>query len=108
MDEAENQINHAENKEAKKKNKPSEQQEKKRIWRNEDSISSLWENFKQSNIHIIACQKKRKGRKLKICLKKIIKENFPNLVNKMDIQAQEAQSSKQDGPKEAHSTTHHN
>ena len=50
MDEAENQINDLKHKEA--KNNQSEQQEK-RILKKEDSISSLWDNFKQSNIHII-------------------------------------------------------
>ena len=38
---------------------------------------------------------------------KIMKENFPNLMKEIDIQAQEAQSPKQDGCKEAHSKTHH-
>ena len=47
VDEAENQIN----KEA--KNNHAEQQEEKRIQNNEDSVSSLWNNFKKFNIHII-------------------------------------------------------
>ena len=50
MDEAKNQINDLEHKEA--KNNQSEQEEK-RIQNNENSISSLWDNFKRSNIHII-------------------------------------------------------
>ena len=50
VDEAKNQINDLQHKEA--KNNQSEQQEK-RILKKEDSISSLWDNFKQSNIHII-------------------------------------------------------
>ena len=51
MDSVENHINDLEHKEA--KNKQSEQEEKKRIQNNEDSISNLWDNFKHSNIHII-------------------------------------------------------
>ena len=51
VDEAKNQINDLEYKDA--KNNQSEQQEEKRILKNEDSISSLWDNFKRSNIHII-------------------------------------------------------
>ena len=51
VDEAENQINDLEHKEA--KNNQSAQEEEKRIQKNEDSISSLWDNFKRSNIHII-------------------------------------------------------
>ena len=37
-----------------------------------------------------------------------MKENFPNLVQEIDMQVQETQSPKQDGCKEAHSKTHHN
>ena len=51
VDEAENQINDLEHKEA--KNNQSEKQEVKRTPKNEDSINSLWDNFKRSNIHII-------------------------------------------------------
>ena len=50
MGEAENQITDLEHKED--KNNQSEQQEK-RIQKSEDSISSLWDNFKHSNIHVI-------------------------------------------------------
>ena len=39
---------------------------------------------------------------------KIMKENFPNLAKKIDIQVQEAQSPKQVGPKQVHTKTHHN
>ena len=39
----------------------------------------------------------------------IMKENFPNLAKEIDFQeAQEAQSPKEVGPKEAHTMTHHN
>ena len=51
VDEAENQINDLEHKEA--KNNQSEQREEKRIQNKEHSISSLWDNFRRSNIHII-------------------------------------------------------
>ena len=46
VDKAENQINDVEHKEA--KNKQSEQQEEKRIQKNEDTVSSQWDNFKRS------------------------------------------------------------
>ena len=58
MDEAENQINNLEHKEA--KSNQSEQQQEKRIQKNEDSISSLWENFKRSNILIIGMPEEEK------------------------------------------------
>ena len=38
---------------------------------------------------------------------KIMKENFPNLVKEIDIEVQEAQNPKQDGPKEGHTKAHH-
>ena len=44
VDETENQINDVEHKEAKKHQ--TEQEAKKRIPQNEDSVSSLWDNFK--------------------------------------------------------------
>ena len=51
MDEAKNQINDLEHKEA--KNNQSEQQQGKTTPQNEDSVSRLWGNFKHYNIHII-------------------------------------------------------
>ena len=54
LNEANNQINDMEHKEA--KNNQSEQEEK-RIRKNEDSVSSLWDNFKRPNILIIGALK---------------------------------------------------
>ena len=51
MDEAKNQINDLEYKEA--KNDQSEYQEEKKQPPNKDSVSSLWNKFKHSNSHII-------------------------------------------------------
>ena len=50
MDENKNHINDLECREAKNNHRV---QEEKRIQNNEDSINSLWDNFKRSNIHII-------------------------------------------------------
>ena len=62
MDEAENQINDLEHKEA--KNNQAEQKEEKES-KKEDNVSSLWENFKHSKIHIIRMpEEKRKSKKL--------------------------------------------
>ena len=52
VDKAENEINDWEDEEA--KNNQSEQQEEKRIQKNKDSVSALWDNFKRSNICIIS------------------------------------------------------
>ena len=49
MEEAENQCNALEHKEA--KHNQSEQEEK-RIQKNEDIVSNPWDNLKHSNIHI--------------------------------------------------------
>ena len=54
LHEAKNQINNWEHKEA--KNNQSEQEEKKRIQKIEDSKSRLCDNFKRSSIHITSVQ----------------------------------------------------
>ena len=55
----------------KQKKNQSQQQKEKRIQNNEGSISSLWDNFKKSNIYIIRVPKeKKKCKKLGIYLKK--------------------------------------
>ena len=62
VDEAESPINDLEHKES--KNNQSEQKKKKNP-PNEDSVSSLWDNFKKSNIHLIRVpEEKRKSKKL--------------------------------------------
>ena len=60
VDEAENQINDLEHKEA--KNNQSEQQEEKRIQNYEDSVRSLWDNFKCTNIGITAVLEEERTR----------------------------------------------
>ena len=88
MDEAKNQINDLEHKEP--KNNQSEQQEEKRIQKNEDSINSLWDNFKWSNIHLIGVPDgEQKEQDIGNPFEKIVKENFPNLVKERDMQVQE-------------------
>ena len=49
VDEAKNKINALEHKEA-KNNQSEQEEEKKKSKKNEDSVSSLWDNFKRSNI----------------------------------------------------------
>ena len=68
VNEAENQINDLEHKEA--KHNQSEQEEK-RIQKNEDSINSLWDTLRGPTFTSLGCQKeKRKNKKLEIYLKK--------------------------------------
>ena len=58
--------------------------------KSKDSIRSLWDNFKHTNIHIIEVPEE-KGQEIENLFKKIINGNFPNLVKEIDIQVQEAQ-----------------
>ena len=82
---------------------------KKRIQKIEDSVRSLWGNFKCINIGITgALEGDDKEQEIENLFEKIMKENFPNLVKEIDIQVQEAQSPKQGGPKEDHTKTYHN
>ena len=69
VNEAENQINDLEQKEI--KNSHSEQQKEKRIQKNKDSVSSLWNNFKQSNIRFKGVPEgEEKEQEIEIYLKK--------------------------------------
>ena len=96
MEEAKNQINKLEHKEA--KHNHSEQQEEKRIQKkkkkpHEESISSFWDNFKKSNIHIIGVPEgEDKEQEIGNWFEKIMKENLLNLVKEIDMQVQEVQS----------------
>ena len=79
------------------KNNQSEQQEEKRNKKNNDSISSLWDNFKHSNIHSIGVPEgEEKEQRIGYLFERILKENFLNLVKEIDVKVQEAQSPKQD------------
>ena len=69
------------------KNNQSEQEEEKRIQKIEDSVRSLWGNFKCCNICIIGVPGgEEKEEKIGNVFEKIMTENFPNLVNEIDIQ----------------------
>lgn len=63
------------------------------------------ENSGTTNICIIVLPKEKKG--IENLFEEMM-ENIPNLVNKIDIQVQEAHSSKENEPKEVHTKTHHN
>ena len=63
---------------------------KKKYKNNEGSIISLWDNFKRSNSPIIGVQEEEKEQEIGNLLEKIMKENFPNLVEEIHMQIQEA------------------
>ena len=90
MDEAENQINDLEHKEA-KTNQWEQEEEKKnpKKWGAYKQPSGF---FKRSNICIIGVPEgKEKEQEIGNLSEKIVKENFPNLVKEIDMQVQEAQ-----------------
>ena len=71
----------------KQKNKQTGQQKEKRILKHEDSISSLWDNFKHSSIHnmgVSGGEEKEQG--LGNLFETILKENIPNLVKEIAMQ----------------------
>ena len=68
-----------------------------------DTLRNLCDSFKNTNICIIKVpegEERKRGRKF--LFEEIIGENFPDLGKETYIQVQEAQSPKQDGPKEVH------
>ena len=86
-----------------------EQNKEKRMKRNEDRLRDLWDNIKCNNIHIIGVpegDEREKGPE-KI-FEEIIVKNFPNMGKERATQVQEAQSPRQDKPKEKHAETHSN
>ena len=90
VDEPENQINDLEHKEP--KNNQSEQQEEKRIQKNEDCINSLWDKFKRSNIHIREVPEgEEEEQQIGNLFEKLMKGNFPDLVKEIHMQIQEEQ-----------------
>ena len=86
-----------------------EQDKKKRMKRNEDSLRDLWDNIKHTNIQITGVpeeEEKKKG--YEKIFEEIIVENFPNMEKEIVNQVQEAQSPIQDKPKEKHAKIHTN
>ena len=60
-----------------------------------DSVRSLWDNFKHTNISIIGVPEgEEKEQKSGNLFEKIMKKNFPNLVKGIDMQVQKARSLK--------------
>ena len=51
-----------------------------------DSVSSLWDNFKQSDIRFIGVPEgEEKEQEIRNLFEKIMKENVPNLVKEIDM-----------------------
>ena len=75
---------------AKGRNKHSTRTE----WRNNNTkikerLRNLWDNFKHSKIQIIGVPEgEKEEQEIETLFEKIMKENFPNLANEIDIQVQ--------------------
>ena len=86
-----------------------EQNKEKRMKGNEDSLRDIWDNIKHHNILIRGVpegEEREKGpEKL---FEEIRVKNFPNMGKEIATQVQEAQSPRQDKPKEKHAETHSN
>ena len=64
-----------------------EQNEEKRIQKNEERLINLWDNFKYFNIQIIGVPEgEEEEQEIETYLKKIMQENFPNLAKEIDFQ----------------------
>ena len=87
-----------------------EKNEETRIWKNEKRLRNLQDIFKRSNIQITGVPEgEEEEQEIENLFKNIMKENFPNVAKEIDFQeVQEAQSSKEVRPKEAHTKAHHN
>ncbi|KAK1344049.1 hypothetical protein QTO34_014608 [Cnephaeus nilssonii] len=88
LEERKNQVKDLEYKEA--KGTPPEKQEEKRIQKVEDSVRSLWDNFKRTNIRIMGVPEEEREQDTENLFEEIMTENFPHLVKEIDLQVQEA------------------
>ena len=76
--------------------------------KNEDSLRDLWDNIKCTNICTIGVREEEREKGPEKIFEEIIDENFPNMGKEIVTQVQEAQSFKQDKPKEEHTDTYSN
>ena len=102
------QINGVDQKE--ERNIQPEKNEETRIRKNEERLRNLQDILKRSNIRIIGVpEREEEEQKIENLFEQIMKENFPNLAKEIDFQeVQEAQSTKEAGPKKEHTKAHHN
>ncbi|KAK1343344.1 hypothetical protein QTO34_016123 [Cnephaeus nilssonii] len=77
LEERKNQVKDLEYKEA--KDTPPEKQEEKRIQKVEDSVRSLWDNFKRTSIRIFGVPEEEREQDAENLFEEIMTENFPHL-----------------------------
>ena len=81
---------------------------KKQIQKNEERLKNLWDNFKCSNIQIIGVSEgEEEEQEIENLFEQIMKENFPNLSNRLPGSSGSSESPKEAGPKEGHTKAHH-
>ena len=76
------------------KNIKSEHQEEKIIQTNKDRIRNFWDNSKWTNPWVIRVPEEEEEQEIENLFEKIMEKNFPNLVEEIHIQLQEAQNLK--------------
>ena len=65
-------------------------EEKKKRFKNKDSLRDLWNNVKHTRVHIIRVPEREEREKgAENIFEDIIAENFPKVEKKIDIQVQE-------------------
>ena len=76
--------------------------------KNEENLRTLWDISKRTNVWVIGVPEgEEEEQEIENLLEKTMTENFPNLVNEIDIQVQEAQRVPDKLDPETHSKTHH-
>ena len=87
----------------------TEQNIEKRMKRSEDSLRDLWDNIKGTNISLIGVpEREEREKESEKIFEELIAENFHDTGMEIVSQVQEAQSPRQDEPKEEHTETHSN
>ena len=95
------QINNSDQKE--ERNIQPEQNEETRIQKNEERLRNLWDNFKCSNTQILGVPEgEEQQQEIKNLFEQIMKENFPNLSNRLPGSSESSESPKEVGPKVTH------
>ena len=82
----------------KRKTYSVEQQNEKRLKKNEDSLRGPQDNMKHNNIHITGISGEKKEQGIGSLFEKMMTENLAKLVREKVTQVQEAEGPNKDGP----------
>ena len=82
---------------------------KQEFKKNEERLRNLQDILKHSNIRIIGVPEgEEEEQKIENLFEQIMKENVPNLANRLPGSPGSSESPKEAGPKEEHTKAHHN